>query len=1035
MRIDLMPGEEESSLFMSFSLPGADPGTVEKEVTSLLESACSQLEGVEKIISVSNYDYGHIQLNFDRSADMPFKQMELSALIRRVYPALPPAASYPVVSGGGKTSATSSPLLVYSISAPVRPYSIKQRIEPVIREALADVDGVQEISIPGVEDMQLSILYDKTKCEALRVEPASIAGSLASYYTPAWPGDVKTGSNRYFLSIPAPLATVETIENMLIALPDKQRIRLKQVAQVRIAERAPGSYFRINGRDAVTCAIYANGNRNRSLLAGRIKKLMHEAAAALPESFEMRLDYDDTELITGEIRKSMRRIGLSLAILLVFILIAYRSWARTVIIVSSLWAALCLAVLLVWLLKIDVNIYTVAGLAISFGIMTDNAIVVLDYCSRGYRKGFSGGLLAANLATASAFALVFLLPDEIKRNLSGVAMVIVIALSASFVTSIWLTPALHRLLGPARRHRALKEGRTMYLRRRKWRQVKLYSSFMSFLSLHRAKFLVLVLLGFGLPVFLLPQKWEGKAWYHNWYNASLGSEYYQLEIKPLADKWLGGALRLFVTGVAENSGYRTLEKTTLFVHATMPLGTTLAQMNTVVAEVEDYLSGIAGIEKYEARVYNGQRAAIAVSFKGIYEQAGLPYQLKSALVSRAVDRGGTEWNIYGVGSGFSNAMQGELADYRIILRGYNSNSLDRIAARLEEKLRQQMRVSKINTNERLGYDQKESKAYYLDLDAAKAALHNTSGAEISARVRGFTAVRELPVRLPLGDRYLPVVLEEQRAVEYSYYDLLNRTVYLDRTRAVKLGGLGTAGYSNTLNSVYKEDRQYVRVVGFEFNGTAAFGNSFTKDLVKEVAVELPLGYSIEQQNWSGIQGIAGSFWGVLLALVALLFFIYSVMLENLRKPFFIIIMIPVSFIGILLTFSLNSFWFDQGGYAAFVMVGGLVSNAGVFIVNDLNRLKKAGGNRNENKLLVKAVLHRSGAILLTILSTCLGLLPFLMDGPGEVFWFSLAAGTIGGLLFSLPAVFIILPVLLWKQRQRPAVTRQANNRRASGPAM
>jgi len=148
------------------------------------------------------------------------------------------------------------------------------------------------------------------------------------------------------------------------------------------------------------------------------------------------------------------------------------------------------------------------------------------------------------------------------------------------------------------------------------------------------------------------------------------------------------------------------------------------------------------------------------------------------------------------------------------------------------------------------------------------------------------------------------------------------------------------------------------------------------------------------------------------------FFICSILFENLKEPFFIISMIPISFIGLFLVFSLGDYYFDQGGYAAFVMLGGLVSNAAIFIVNDFNNLRKKKQAFLYNRLLIKATANRGRTILLTTISTCCGLIPFLVEGQNEVFWFALAVGTIGGLLFSLFAVFVVLPVLLWKKKVR-----------------
>jgi multidrug efflux pump subunit AcrB len=147
-------------------------------------------------------------------------------------------------------------------------------------------------------------------------------------------------------------------------------------------------------------------------------------------------------------------------------------------------------------------------------------------------------------------------------------------------------------------------------------------------------------------------------------------------------------------------------------------------------------------------------------------------------------------------------------------------------------------------------------------------------------------------------------------------------------------------------------------------------------------------------------------------LIVGIFVICSVLFENLKQPLFIIVLIPISFIGLFLVFSVFEFYFDQGGYAAFVMLGGLAVNAGIFIVNDLNNRPKGSYNRN----LIKSVAGKAIPILLTILSTCFGLIPFLVEGQNEVFWFSLAIGTIGGLVFSLIGVFWVLPVLLWRKK-------------------
>ena len=145
--------------------------------------------------------------------------------------------------------------------------------------------------------------------------------------------------------------------------------------------------------------------------------------------------------------------------------------------------------------------------------------------------------------------------------------------------------------------------------------------------------------------------------------------------------------------------------------------------------------------------------------------------------------------------------------------------------------------------------------------------------------------------------------------------------------------------------------------------------------------------------------------------------------ESFTYPLSVIFMIPVSFIGLFLVFGLSEFSFDQGGFAVLVMLCGIVVNAGIYLVNTWKKMR----NRDERplKAYVKAYNHKINPIMLTIASTVLGLVPFLTDGPTEVFWFDFAAGTISGMLFSVLALVFVMPVFLLpkksvdKQKQRP----------------
>ncbi|MEM6806108.1 MAG: efflux RND transporter permease subunit, partial [Bacteroidota bacterium] len=187
-------------------------------------------------------------------------------------------------------------------------------------------------------------------------------------------------------------------------------------------------------------------------------------------------------------------------------------------------------------------------------------------------------------------------------------------------------------------------------------------------------------------------------------------------------------------------------------------------------------------------------------------------------------------------------------------------------------------------------------------------------------------------------------------------------------------------------------------------------------MIAETNQELPLGYKAERQSYS--------YWGqkdpdrqylLILLVIGIIFSICAVLLESLLQPFVVILMIPISFIGVFLTFYLFELNFDQGGYAGLLLLSGITVNSALFILNDYNNLRKALRQPNHLEIYLKAFQAKIIPIALTILSTLLGLSPFLLGGADEPFWFGLAAGTMGGLVFSVLGILGGLPLFLLKK--------------------
>lgn len=218
-------------------------------------------------------------------------------------------------------------------------------------------------------------------------------------------------------------------------------------------------------------------------------------------------------------------------------------------------------------------------------------------------------------------------------------------------------------------------------------------------------------------------------------------------------------------------------------------------------------------------------------------------------------------------------------------------------------------------------------------------------------------------------------------------------------------------------NIFKENQEYIRLVEFQYSGDIKFGEEYLNKVIEEFKQKLPLGYKMERNynrlNFSNDEN--NNYFYLILFILGVIYLICSILFESLKQPFIILSIIPISFIGVFLTFYIFDFNFDQGGLASFILLSGITVNSSIFIINSFNFLRREYPNKNTLDLYIEAFKKNIFPIILTIFSTILGFIPFVIDGQNEVFWFALGVGTIGGLLFSLIGILIYLPIFTLKK--------------------
>ena len=240
---------------------------------------------------------------------------------------------------------------------------------------------------------------------------------------------------------------------------------------------------------------------------------------------------------------------------------------------------------------------------------------------------------------------------------------------------------------------------------------------------------------------------------------------------------------------------------------------------------------------------------------------------------------------------------------------------------------------------------------------------------------------------------------------------------------VKLKDFSETRSDITDNMITREDQQYVLMVMYDFIGNSELGAIKLKRYINETKAILPIGYSADRSLYSYSWGEKKSNYYLIFLVILIIYFICAILLESLSQPIAVISLIPFSFIGVFLTFHIFKIRPDEGVLAAMLLLAGLVVNSALYIVNDYNNFIKNIGKRTKLKIYIKAYNAKVIPITLTILSTIIGLMPFLIAGKDERFWFSLAAGTIGGLVFSMIGLIFFLPIFM-KLKEHGAWSRE-----------
>lgn len=955
--------EQGKTLTIAYWWQGAAAKVVEQNVTSRIEALACSVKGVESVSSVSEFGSGRVTVQLKKQADVSSVKFEIASLLRQIRSKLPEGVSYPVLSGGEVDTGRSDEnevkhMLSYQVNADMPDEQIRQIVEREVKPRMERLEGVHHVDVTGGTSRYMEISYDAGELARYGVYGSDIAEAVRSFSgREDVVGSVSTEGGRVI--VPLLLYTsgenIE-LEKMPVKTVDGKIIYLNNLASCELKQKKPDSYYRVNGMNTIYINVYADKDASIVNTSKEVKRL----AECPPMVFK--LTYDRAEEQMSEFNTLVQRSAITLAILLLFVWLSSRmSWKYLVIISITLAANILMAVIAYWLLDIRLHPFSMAGITVSLGIIIDSTIVMVDHYSYYHdRKAFLG-ILAAMLTTIGSLVIVFWLPDYLRHDLRDFSIIVMINLGVALVVALLFAPALVSQM----KYCSRASGHISQIRK----VVKFTNAYKKYIAICQHRVWRWVLLLFVACTF-------------------------------------GGALKLFIDCLDSNTFRPKDEEMKLNIRAQMPLGGSVHELNDKVKDVEAFLSQFGKIKRYETNV-SSWGAHITVEFKEDALHEGFPYLLENKVIGKVITIGGADWSTYGVSDrGFSNSLNLQYRSNSIEIAGYDYDRLYRYAEDMCRTLRSNARVTDIAI-ETPGHERQEDELY-MEYDKRMLAVDSVSVRDIHSSLRSMLAETDAgdiainrngnEANCAFGTH---AVVRPTDMHEYDLWQMENSFIRV-ADKKIRPSDFMNICRREAKNCIPREKQEYVLRVAFNVLGSYTYTSRYIKQVTEKFNNLFPVGFRCIDRTYGSYDDDGTQYW--LIGLIAvIIFWICAMLYESLYQALVIVLLIPTSFIGLFLTYWITGVPFGTGGFAAMVLLCGLTVNAGIYIICEYRNC----GN------YIRAFNHKIIPIMLTALSTVIGMIPFLIDGADEQpFWFSLAVGTIGGLTFSVLPLVMFLPMVI-----------------------
>jgi HAE1 family hydrophobic/amphiphilic exporter-1 len=985
--LDFFPDIEYPTVSTITTYRGASSEDIEKTITKPLEQIISSVSRVKKVTSTTTEGVSVIMTEFEWGTNLDFAAQDIRDQIGLYKQYLPEEAADPLVV---KFNLSQLPIIFYGVIANLPTFELKKLIEDDVAPRLERIDGVASARVFATDVREILVDIDKTALESRQLSLDRVIGALAVENVNLPAGFLVERHSDFLVRTMGEFKSLDDIRRVVVGITATgEPIYLGDIAEVKDTLKDTRYIGRIQQQKGVFLIINKRSGANTATTGEQVKKELARIQTALPPDIQFFTAMDQSDMIKRVARRTVDNAwqGGILAILLIFFFL--RNWRPTLTIALAIPLSIITTFIAFYAAGYTLNLLTLGGLTLGVGMLVDNAIVVIENTFRHMEEGeekktaASRGASEVGMAiTASTLTtIVVFLPMVFAQGITGkltrgLALAIAFSLISSLFVALTIVPLFSYTLfrSPARKN-ALESTRKK-----------------------------------GQPQFQ-----KGRDFYRKWLS------------KALERRWLvlGSALGLFVLSIAIIPFLGTefmpaQDRDMILLKVKMPIGTALEETSRVVGMVEKLMS-----EQPEISIISAQAGSqaeedagdAASGFSPAGPHEGLLWvglvekkqrKLSDAQILEVIRRKLPRLeNVKFEAIDMSQMMMGGAsAPVEIKIFGKDLAELKQIADGVVA------RIGDVPGLRDLTHSLTQGKPeYQIRVDRDRAARLGLMVSQVAGTVQAATLGR-VATRYREESEEVDLRVRFQEKFRDNIDEVGNIPIITPQNKVIYLDQVATITKGEGPIEITRENQ--ARRVSVTANIAGRDLGSVVRDIkarLGPIQKQLPPGYFLEfggsyDQMIEAFRTLALAF-----ALASLL--VYMVMasqFESFRHPFIIMFTIPLALVGVVFGLFVAGRAVNLPVMIGFILLGGIAVNNGIVMIDYINQLRRGGLDGRE--AIVQGAVTRLRAVLLTALTTILGMMPMALSrSEGAEFRAPMAITVVGGLTATTFLTLFIIPII------------------------